>query len=70
MSKTQGQQLQAIGCILITTVMLLDHFFFSIQDGFLLTAACLSAVLLIIGIQIVKRADARAEQAAHCDPRA
>ena len=60
MSRTQGQQLQAMGCIV--TVMLLDHFFFSIQEGFILAAACLSAVLLIAGIQIVKRADARAEQ--------
>ena len=62
MSRTQGQQLQAMGCNLIVTVMLLDHFFFSIQEGFILAAACLSAVLLIAGIQIVKRADARAEQ--------
>ena len=56
MSKTQGQQLQAMGCILIVTVMLLDHFF-SIQEGFVLAAAILSAALLIAGIQIVKRAD-------------
>lgn len=59
MSRTQGQHLQAMGCILIVTVMLLDRFVFSIQDGFILAAACLSAVLLIAGIQIVKRADAR-----------
>ena len=57
MSKTQGPQLQAMGCILIVTVMLLDHFFFSIQEGFVLAAAILSAALLIAGIQIVKRAD-------------
>lgn len=62
MSKRQGQRLQGMGCVLILTVMLVDHFLFSIQEGFILAAACLSAVLLIAGIQIVKRADARAEQ--------
>lgn len=65
MSRTQGQQLQAMGCILIVTVMLLDRFFFSIQDGFLLAAAILSAGLLIAGIGIVKRADARRERSPH-----
>ena len=62
MTKEQGQHLQWVGCILIVTVMLLDRFVFSIQEGFLLAAACLAAALLIAGIRIVKRAEAQQEQ--------
>lgn len=63
MSKRQGQRLQGMGCVLILTVMLVDHFLFSIQEGFILAAACLSAALLIAGIRMVKLAEIRQEQA-------
>ena len=42
---------------LICTVMLADRFLFTLQDGFVLTTAIISAVLLTIGIRVVKRHD-------------
>lgn len=63
MSKRQGQRLQGMGCVLILTVMLVDHFLFSIQESFILAAAGLSAALLIAGIRMVKLAEIRQEQA-------
>ena len=59
MSRQRGRQLQGFGCVLIVTVMLIDHFLFTLQDGFLLTCAILSAAALIVGIRVVKRADDR-----------
>ena len=56
-------QLEAFGSILIRTVMLADRFLFSIQDGFILTCAVISAVALTIGIRTVKRADEEALEA-------
>ena len=37
--------------------MLADRFLFTLQDGFVLTTAIISAVLLTIGIRVVKRHD-------------
>ena len=37
--------------------MLSDRFLFTLQDGFVLTTAIISAVLLTIGIRVVKRHD-------------
>lgn len=37
--------------------MLTDRFLFTLQDGFVLTTAIISAVLLTIGIRVVKRHD-------------
>ncbi len=61
LSRRRGLQLEAFGSILIVTVMLADRFLFTIQDGFILTCAVLSAAALILGIRIVKRADDEAQ---------
>ena len=37
--------------------MLADQFLFTLQDSFVLTTAIISAVLLTIGIRVVKRHD-------------
>ena len=37
--------------------MLTDQFLFTLQDSFVLTTAIISAVLLTIGIRVVKRHD-------------
>ncbi len=37
--------------------MLTDRFLFTLQDSFVLTTAIISAVLLTIGIRVVKRHD-------------
>ena len=63
LSRRRGLQLEAFGSILIVTVMLADRFLFSVQDGFILTCAVISAVALILGIRTVKRADEEAQQA-------
>ena len=63
LSRRRGLQLEAFGSILIITVMLADRFLFSIQDGFILTCAVISAVALTIGIRTVKRADEEALEA-------
>ena len=47
---------------MIVTVMLADRFLFSIQDGFILICAVISAVALTIGIRAVKRADEAAPE--------
>ena len=57
LSRRRGLQLEALGSVLICTVMLADRFLFTIQDGFVLTTAIISAVLLTIGIRVVKRHD-------------
>lgn len=62
LSRRRGLQLEAFGSILIVTVMLADRFLFSVQDGFILTCAVISAVALILGIRTVKRADEEAQQ--------
>ena len=54
LSRRRGLQLEALGSVLICTVMLADRFLFTLQDGFVLTTA---AVLLTIGIRVVKRHD-------------
>ncbi|MGO5096315.1 hypothetical protein ACTQ34_10895 [Agathobaculum sp. LCP25S3_E8] len=64
LSRQRGLQLEAFGSILIVTVMLADRFLFTLQDGFVLTAAIASAVFLTIGIHVVKRADEQAQQEA------
>ena len=38
-------------------LMLSDRFLFTLQDGFVLATAIISAVLLTIGIRVVKRHD-------------
>ena len=55
LSRRRGLQLEALGSVLICTVMLADRFLFTLQDGFVLTIAIISAVLLTIGIRVVKR---------------
>ena len=45
--------------------MLIDHFLFTLQDNFVLACAIVSAVALIVGIRVVKRADDQ-EQASAC----
>lgn len=62
LSRQRGLQLEAFGCILIVTVMLADRFLFTLQDGFVLTAAIISAVFLTVGIRVVKRADEQEQQ--------
>lgn len=62
LSRQRGLQLEAFGSVLIVTVMLADRFLFSIQDGFILACAVISAVTLIIGIRTVKRADEEAAE--------
>ena len=48
LSRRRGLQLEALGSVLICTVMLADRFLFTLQDGFVLTTAIISAVLLTI----------------------
>lgn len=62
LSRRRGLQLEAFGSILIMTVMLADRFLFTLQDGFVLAAAIVSAIFLTIGIRVVKRADEQAQQ--------
>ena len=62
LSRRRGLQLEAFGSLLIVTVMLADRFLFSIQAGFILTCAVISAAALIFGIRIVKRADEEAQK--------
>lgn len=62
LSRRRGLQLEAFGSVLIVTVMLADRFLFTIQDGFILTCAVISAAALILGIRTVKRADEEARQ--------
>lgn len=57
LSRRRGLQLEALGSVLICTVMLTDRFLFTLQDCFVLTTAIISAVLLTIGIRVVKRYD-------------
>ncbi|RHT86368.1 hypothetical protein [Butyricicoccus sp. AM27-36] len=57
LSRRRGLQLEALGSVLICTVMLADRFLFTLQVGFVLTTAIISAVLLTIGIRVVKRHD-------------
>lgn len=64
LSRRRGLQFEAFGSILIVTVILADRFLFSIQDGFILTCAVISAAALILGIRTVKRADEEAAEAA------
>ena len=65
MSRQRGRQLQGFGCVLIVTVMLIDHFLFTLQDNFVLACAIVSAVALIVGIRVVKLADGQ-EHASVC----
>ena len=50
---------EALGSVLICTVMLADRFLFTLQDGFVLTTAIISAVLLTIGIRACQAARRR-----------
>ena len=54
MSKQIAFAMQRVGMILIVTVMLLDHFVFQIEEGFILTCAIISAVLLAVSISRLK----------------
>ena len=56
-SRRRGLQLEAFGSILIVTVMLADRFLYTVQDGFMLACAIISAVFLTYGIRVVKHAD-------------
>ena len=57
LSRRRGLQVEVLVGVLICTVMLADRFLFTLQDGFVLTTAIISAVLLTIGIRVVKRHD-------------
>lgn len=63
-SRQRGLQLEAFGSILIITVILADRFLYTRQDGFILGAAIISAVTLIAGIRMVKRAEEEMDAAA------
>ena len=63
MRRKLGMRLKGVGCVVIVTVMLTDHFLFTIHDGFILAMAILSAIMLIAGIVIVRIEDARIEAA-------
>lgn len=60
LSRQRGLQLEAFGSILIVTVMLADRFLYTVQDGFILACAFISAAALTVGIRTVKRADEEA----------
>lgn len=62
LSRQRGLQLEAFGSILIVTVMLADRFLFTLQDGYVLAAAIVSAISLTISIRVVKRADEQMRQ--------
>ena len=62
LSRRRGLELEALGSILICMVMLADRFLFTLQDGFILAMAILSAVFLTIAIRVVKHADENAEK--------
>ena len=62
LSRQRGLQLEAFGCILIVTVMLADRFLVTLQDGFVLATAIISAIFLTVGIRVVKRADEQEQQ--------
>ena len=51
LSRRRGLQLEALGSVLICTVMLADRFLFTLQDGFVLTTAIISAVLLNFALE-------------------
>ena len=51
LSRRRGLQLEALGSVLICTVMLADRFLFTLQDGFVLTTAIISAVLLSFALE-------------------
>ena len=51
LSRRRGLQLEALGSVLICTVMLADRFLFTLQDGFVLTIAIISAVLLNFALE-------------------
>ena len=57
LSRRVGLQLVALGSVLMCRVILADRFLFTLQDGFVLTTAIIAAVLLTIGIRVVKRHD-------------
>ena len=51
LSRRRGLQLEALGSVLICTVMLADRFLFTLQDDFVLTTAIISAVLLSFALE-------------------
>ena len=55
LSRRRGLQLEALGSVLICTVMLADRFLFTLQDGFVLTTAIISAVLLTIVLALDRK---------------
>ena len=57
LSRRRGLQLEAFGSILIVTVILSDRFLYTVQDGFMLVCAIISAIFLTCGIRVVKHAD-------------
>lgn len=61
MSKQIALIMQRAGMILIVTVMLLDQFFFQIEEAFLLTCAIISAVLLAVSITRLKSIEVKEE---------
>ena len=65
LSRRRGLQMEAFGSILIVTVMLTDRFLFTLQDGYLLAAAIVSAIFLTAGIRVVKHADEQAQEKTH-----
>lgn len=54
MTKQIALTMQRVGMILIVTVMLIDHFVFQIEEGFILTSAILAAIFLAVSINRLK----------------
>lgn len=54
MTKEFAITLQRLGMILIVTVMVMDHYFFHIQERFILACAVISAILLATSITRLK----------------
>lgn len=65
MKKSTGYTIQYIGVILIVTVMFLDNFVFALSENYVLTCAIISAILIILGMQIVKRKEKLESQNNH-----
>lgn len=61
MSKQIALTMQRAGMVLIVTVMLINQFVFQIEEGFLLTCAIISAVLLAVSITRLKYIEVKEE---------
>ena len=61
MTKSLAESMKIMGSIIIVTVMLIDHFIFSVSDGFILVCAIISAILLSVSIVWLKIDEVRSE---------